>query len=110
MNRILGVFVCEAVTLLTEGAEVERLDKAFRKFGFPVGPLTLLDEVGFDIPTKMAPLMARELGDRFLIPKEMNDFSTEKRLGRKTKAGFYLYSSESSTKDKKSKSGSGTTV
>ena len=72
-----------------KGLEVQRIDKALKKAGFPVGPLTLLDdEVGFDIPIKMAPVMTQALGERFAMPDTMQSFVTKERLGRKTKAGF----------------------
>lgn len=98
VNRILAPYVGEALQLLSEGFEVERIDRALKKVGFPVGPLTLLDEVGFDIPIKMAPVMAQALGERFAMPETMQNFVTKERLGRKTKAGFYLYGGKSKEK------------
>ncbi len=98
VNRILAPFIGEALFLLHEGAGVEQIDRALKSGGFPVGPLTLLDEVGFDIPIKMAPFMAQSLGDRFLMPNAMQDFVTPSRLGRKTKCGFYLYSKKNQRK------------
>ena len=36
----------EAARLVEEGAAIEDVDRAMIEFGFPVGPITLLDEVG----------------------------------------------------------------
>ena len=33
----------------TQGASIEQIDRAMRRWGWPVGPLELLDEVGLDI-------------------------------------------------------------
>ena len=44
----------EAAWLLEEGAAIEDVDGAMIAFGFPVGPITLLDEVGIDVAAKVA--------------------------------------------------------
>ncbi len=45
VNRILAPYINEAIRMLTEGERVEHIDAALVKFGFPVGPIQLLDEV-----------------------------------------------------------------
>ena len=52
-NRILSPYMNEAGRLLDEGVAIEAIDKALVDFGFPVGPITLLDEVGLDIAGKV---------------------------------------------------------
>ena len=47
--RTLAPYMNEGARLLEEGARVEAVDGAMTAFGFPVGPLTLLDEVGIDV-------------------------------------------------------------
>ncbi len=47
---------------LLEGEPMESLDKALVDFGFPVGPITLLDEVGIDTGTKIIPVLVEALG------------------------------------------------
>ena len=46
------------------GEPIEKIDAALVEFGFPVGPLALLDEVGIDIGSKIAPILEKELGER----------------------------------------------
>ena len=53
-TRILMPFMLEAIKLIEEGAAVEEVDAAIRGFGFPVGPLKLLDEVGIDVAAHIA--------------------------------------------------------
>ena len=97
VNRILAPYVNEAANLLLAGEPIEKIDQALVEFGFPVGPLALLDEVGIDIGSKIAPILEKELGERFKAPDAFNRLIDSKRLGRKTGRGFYLYDK----KDKK---------
>ena len=97
INRILAPYVNEAANLLLAGEPIEKIDQALVEFGFPVGPLALLDEVGIDIGSKIAPILEKELGERFKAPDAFNRLIDSKRLGRKTGRGFYLYDK----KDKK---------
>jgi len=60
-------------------------------FGFPVGPITLLDEVGLDIAGKSGPIMAAAFGDRMLPSDTLRRVVESGRLGRKAKNGFYRY-------------------
>jgi 3-hydroxyacyl-CoA dehydrogenase/enoyl-CoA hydratase/3-hydroxybutyryl-CoA epimerase len=56
-SRILAPYMNEAAYLLAEGADIAELDRALVEFGFPVGPITLLDEVGIDVAQKVGPIM-----------------------------------------------------
>ncbi|MFB6371537.1 MAG: 3-hydroxyacyl-CoA dehydrogenase NAD-binding domain-containing protein, partial [Bradymonadaceae bacterium] len=47
-SRVIGAYINEAGWILQEGASVEAIDEAMTDFGFPVGPMKLVDEVGFD--------------------------------------------------------------
>ncbi len=44
VNRILAPYINEAIRMLTEGERIEHIDAALVKFGFPVGPIQLLDD------------------------------------------------------------------
>ena len=91
VNRILAPYVNEAANLLLAGEPIEKIDQALVEFGFPVGPLALLDEVGVDIGSKIAPILEKELGERFKAPDAFARMIEAKRLGRKTGRGFYNY-------------------
>jgi len=91
VNRILAPYLNEAANLMLAGEPIEKIDAALVEFGFPVGPLALLDEVGIDIGSKIAPILEKELGERFKGPDAFSRMIDSKRLGRKTGRGFYEY-------------------
>lgn len=91
VNRILALYMNEAASILLEGEPVEKIDQALVKFGFPVGPVTLLDEVGIDVGAKISPILTAELGERFAAPAAFDKLLADGRKGKKTEKGFYLY-------------------
>ena len=91
VNRILAPYLNEAGTLLDEGLRTDALDAALTAFGFPVGPMTLLDEVGLDIAGKSGPIMAAAFGARMAPSAALGRVVASGRLGRKAKRGFYRY-------------------
>ena len=90
-NRILAPYVNEAGLLLDEGVAVEAIDKALVEFGFPVGPLTLIDEVGLDIAGKSSAVMIGAFGDRMIPAVSLAKVIEAGRTGRKGGKGFYRY-------------------
>jgi len=90
-SRILGPYMNEAAQLLVEGAAIEDLDRALVSFGFPVGPMTLLDEVGIDVGDKVGKILHGAFGERMAPPKALHDVVAAGRLGRKNGKGFYTY-------------------
>jgi 3-hydroxyacyl-CoA dehydrogenase/enoyl-CoA hydratase/3-hydroxybutyryl-CoA epimerase len=51
-SRVLGPYIREAAYLLSDGARIEDVDDAAMDLGFPIGPITLLDEVGSTSPPR----------------------------------------------------------
>jgi 3-hydroxyacyl-CoA dehydrogenase/enoyl-CoA hydratase/3-hydroxybutyryl-CoA epimerase len=90
-TRALAPYMNEALRLLEEGASVEAVDSALVRFGFPVGPLALMDEVGIDVGAKVAKVLHRHFGERMAPPASTARVLEEGRLGRKSDRGFYLY-------------------
>jgi 3-hydroxyacyl-CoA dehydrogenase/enoyl-CoA hydratase/3-hydroxybutyryl-CoA epimerase len=91
VNRILAPYINEAGRMLDEGVAIEVIDTAMLDFGFPVGPITLLDEVGLDIAGKSGAIMSKAFGDRLKPSASLGQVLASGRLGRKSKKGFYLY-------------------
>lgn len=91
VNRILAPYINEALRCLAEGEPIEKIDEALVKYGFPVGPIQLLDEVGIDVGTKIIPILQNAYGDRFAAPPAIDAILKGDRKGRKNGRGFYLY-------------------
>ena len=101
VNRILAPYINEAMRLLMEGEPIEHIDKSLVKFGFPVGPVQLLDEVGIDTGTKILPVLEAAWGERFSPPANIIDaILNDDRKGRKNSRGFYLYETKGRTSKK----------
>ena len=90
-TRTLSAYMNEAGRLLDEGASIESLDKALVDFGFPVGPITLLDEVGIDVGGKVGLVLSEAFGARMAPSEAMRRVVTAGRTGRKGGKGFYRY-------------------
>jgi 3-hydroxyacyl-CoA dehydrogenase / enoyl-CoA hydratase / 3-hydroxybutyryl-CoA epimerase len=94
-TRILSPFFNEAMLMMNEGIDALQLDNVIKKFGYPVGPITLLDEVGIDVG---AHVMSGDLV-KFYQLREGSVSSGDAIVkmfkagfsGRKNKKGFYLY-------------------
>jgi 3-hydroxyacyl-CoA dehydrogenase/enoyl-CoA hydratase/3-hydroxybutyryl-CoA epimerase len=67
-SRILAPYMNEAAYLLVEGADALEIDKALVELGFPVGPITLLDEVGLDVGAKVAHICTRSSASAWPAP------------------------------------------
>ncbi len=101
VNRILAPYINEAMRMLTDGERIEDIDNALVKFGFPVGPIQLLDEVGIDTGTKIMPVLEAAYGDRFSAPATLiSAILNDDRKGRKNGRGFYLYGAKGRTSKK----------
>jgi 3-hydroxyacyl-CoA dehydrogenase/enoyl-CoA hydratase/3-hydroxybutyryl-CoA epimerase len=81
----------EASWMIAEGYAIEDVDRAARLFGFPVGPITLLDEVGIDTAEKVSHIMFDAFGDRMTPPPGLEKLIADGRTGRKGQKGFYRY-------------------
>lgn len=92
VNRLLMPYMIEAMFMLEEGMSIETVDTYYvNKFGMPMGPYRLMDEVGLDVCVKVVKIFKKSLGERIEVPALVEKLATSKRLGRKNKFGFYKY-------------------
>jgi 3-hydroxyacyl-CoA dehydrogenase / enoyl-CoA hydratase / 3-hydroxybutyryl-CoA epimerase len=92
VNRLLMPYLIETLFLLQDGMSVEVVDKWYtNKFGMPMGPFRLMDEVGLDVCIKVVRIFRKALGERIEVPQVSDIIYASKRLGRKNGKGFYLY-------------------
>lgn len=91
VNRILGPYMNEAAHLLLAGVGPSDIDRALVQFGFPVGPITLLDEVGLDVAQHAGEVLQAAFGDRLAPPPALAALVKDGRLGRKAGKGFFTY-------------------
>jgi len=91
VNRILAPYSTEAGHLLLSGVAIDQIDRLMVEWGFPVGPMTLLDEVGLDVAANVAGVMHAAFGERLAPAPMVAAMVKAGRLGRKAGKGFYSY-------------------
>jgi 3-hydroxyacyl-CoA dehydrogenase/enoyl-CoA hydratase/3-hydroxybutyryl-CoA epimerase len=91
VNRILMPCLNEAVLLVLEGMDARTIDRLMVRFGMPLGPLELLDQIGLDVAAQIARAMEPIFADR-LPHSGVFDFMCSKGwLGTKSRLGFYVH-------------------
>jgi 3-hydroxyacyl-CoA dehydrogenase/enoyl-CoA hydratase/3-hydroxybutyryl-CoA epimerase len=99
-TRILAPLLNEALELLNEGGDIQEIDRAMRRFGFPVGPITLIDEVGIDVGAHVAHVLGPLFAARGGKPSTaMEKLLTAGFKGRKNNRGFYIYDAAGKKKE-----------
>jgi 3-hydroxyacyl-CoA dehydrogenase / enoyl-CoA hydratase / 3-hydroxybutyryl-CoA epimerase len=94
VNRVLLPYINEAVKCVQDGVPVEKIDQLATKFGMPLGPLALADEVGLDVGYKVAKVLEDGYGERMKTAQVFQDIIGDSSCrGKKTKKGFYIYNS-----------------
>lgn len=91
VNRILFPYLNEAGMLVAEGMPVEQVDQIMRRFGMPMGPLELIDQVGADIAAHAARSMAPLFAGRIAPHAALDGMCDRGWLGQKAGRGFYVY-------------------
>jgi 3-hydroxyacyl-CoA dehydrogenase len=89
VNRILGIYMNEALFMLEEEGTPTLIDQAAINLGMPMGPLMLGDMVGWDVIYHSNQTLHEEYGTRFALPKLFSKMVEEGKLGQKVKNGIY---------------------
>ncbi len=88
VNRVLMPYMAEALVLLEEGVDMDRLDKIATKWGMPVGPITLYDMVGLDTGLYAGQVLQAGYADRAVATPILADLVKLGRMGKKAGKGF----------------------
>ena len=92
VNRALTPYMLEAMVMLDEKIDEVTIDAAAEKFGMPMGPIELADQVGLDICLAVGDMLRSKFGDLLPpTPAWLRDKVTKGELGRKTGKGFYVW-------------------
>jgi len=98
-TRVLVPYNMEAIRLVLEGVSIEDVDAALEKFGMPVGPIKLMDEVGIDVGAHIVQTLNDAFGDRIPLIDGVDKVIDDDRKGRKNGRGFYDYAGKSKGKE-----------
>jgi len=88
-TRVLSTMIGEAFAMLAEGDSIEAIDRAMTDFGWPVGPLLLVDEVGLEVAAHAGETVAKARG--LEAPTIVSALVAEGFKGKHKGGGFYRY-------------------
>ncbi len=92
VNRALTPYMLEAMVLFDANVDKTVIDAAAEKFGMPMGPIELADQVGLDICLAVGDMLRSKFGDLLPpTPAWLRDKVAKGELGRKTGRGFYVW-------------------
>ncbi len=99
VNRILIPYLAEALLLASEGTSIVTIDEAMKKWGMPMGPFELLDEIGLDVSAHVLNSLADQIGrDRVPASPAVEKALAQGWLGKKSGRGFYIHGSKKGQK------------
>ncbi|MGH2379413.1 MAG: 3-hydroxyacyl-CoA dehydrogenase family protein, partial [Candidatus Limnocylindria bacterium] len=88
-TRVLGTMLGEAFRMLEGGTAIDEIDRAMTAFGWPVGPLALVDEVGLEVAVHVAETVSGLRGEAG--PRIVAALVAEGKKGKSRGGGFYRY-------------------
>ena len=105
VNRLLVIYLTEALLLYKEGYDIQHVDHCYRdQFGLPLGPFELMDKVGLDICIEVLFQLSKETQLNLEPASWMLDLPKQLGLGKKTGTGFYIYNNKSVSVNEKNNS------
>jgi 3-hydroxyacyl-CoA dehydrogenase/enoyl-CoA hydratase/3-hydroxybutyryl-CoA epimerase len=89
VNRLLLPYLNEAALAVEDGWSVDAIDRALLRFGMPMGPLRVIDEVGLDVAAKVSAVLEEAFGARARPAPVMQRLLDAGALGTKAGRGFW---------------------
>jgi 3-hydroxyacyl-CoA dehydrogenase / enoyl-CoA hydratase / 3-hydroxybutyryl-CoA epimerase len=93
-TRILTPLLNEAIQLVSDGVPADAIDAALVEWGFAVGPIERLDDVGIDVTSQVAQGLHAAFGARMTPPGALATLVADDRCGRRSGRGVYRYEAE----------------
>lgn len=93
-TRVVMSYVDEGLRMLHEGHAIPAIERAGKQQGMPVGPISLLDEIGIDVADQIHTQTASDvqsIDSDSAAPSIIKTMTQKERLGRKNGKGFYDY-------------------
>ncbi|MBV9009860.1 MAG: enoyl-CoA hydratase/isomerase family protein, partial [Verrucomicrobia bacterium] len=97
VNRVLFPYLLDAAELFEHGVSAAEIDEPLLRWGMPMGPLRLIDEIGVDITVDIADTLERAYGRRDQAAGILREMLAAGMLGRKNGRGFYRYEGKTQT-------------
>jgi 3-hydroxyacyl-CoA dehydrogenase/enoyl-CoA hydratase/3-hydroxybutyryl-CoA epimerase len=94
VNRVLMPYLAEAMQMAGEGIAIPAIDAAMKKWGMPMGPFALLDQIGLDVIVGIFNAMREPLAGRVVLPPLVESAVKSGMLGRKNGKGFFSYEND----------------
>jgi 3-hydroxyacyl-CoA dehydrogenase/enoyl-CoA hydratase/3-hydroxybutyryl-CoA epimerase len=88
VNRVLMPYLSEAIRAAEEGIPLALIDRAAEDFGMPMGPIELADVVGLDVVMSVGKVFFQSGAE---VPHVLSTRYEQKRFGKKTGEGFYVW-------------------
>lgn len=96
VNRALLPYIFKAICLMEDGESADKIDQAMVRFGMPMGPIELADQVGLDV--------CYDVGKVLGMPQAADNALAAKcgaaMLGRKTGSGFYNWEGKKALRER----------
>lgn len=89
VNRCLAPYLAQASQLLLEGVSPEAIDRVMLDFGMPMGPCRLLDEIGYDVASKVSQTLGKAFAERMRPGPLFAAMVEAKVLGKKSGGGLF---------------------
>ena len=90
INVLLGAYLAPAIKAVEmTKVSLPDVDSEARRFGWPMGPFTLLDMLGIDVAHEVTKILVNAYGDRFTDSLLLSCMVMAGLLGQKSGEGFY---------------------
>jgi 3-hydroxyacyl-CoA dehydrogenase/enoyl-CoA hydratase/3-hydroxybutyryl-CoA epimerase len=91
VNRLLTTHLMEASRLADSGVPLNWIEEAAVQFGLPMGPFTLVDELGIKLCITVARQLYMSFGERFTPPTVMEATDAAGFTGKSKDNGLYMW-------------------